>query len=1037
MANELKITDIVDPKALKEVSSLTTRLKNCSKAFTALTVAIGEGIKDPVSSFAALQAKTKEYELALLKLKEVEKEKKSLQKQLADQYKAVEQQVLAATKAQGAKAKADAAESKAQENLAKASAAASRAEREAIKTAAERERQQQKQTKSTYDLNRALNEEAKSLAEASAQNAVLRKAIRDLDMTLESSKQKWEEYTAKINQNDEFMDKYSDNMTKRKRNIGNYASAFDGLGMSVQQVARELPALSMGFNTFFLAISNNLPMLADEIKKARVEFQAMKAAGEKATPVWMQLGKAILSWQTALVVGITLLSMYGKEIMEWVSGLIKGNKELDAMKEAEKALNDARSKGIKDSAKERSELELLYKASQDTTRSMKERNDAVDALQKKYPKYFGNMDNEAILAGKAAGAYDKLKDAILAQAQARAMSNKMTELYEKRLDAGIEYARQKKIQGEYAAVSNNGTATIQQGYGGQYGNVNYISTLTKESEAYLEATRSMEKYNKEIENYQAQIDELIKMVDLSALFEDISGGDTSSQKIDLEKALIESRIRTIIDGREKEIAELEKSFNEEMAQYTGNTKKEIEIRENLEIEKQRKLDEINDRYALQEKKANDELEELRLKQIKEEVDASLAAIDDEYAAKAMTSTVIVQDLLERLSDDYAKGILTAEEYEKEKYEITKNYGVEQAELAISLIEKQLEVENLTAEQRMAIEKALAEAKLSYVDEVIAKNEEEAQQREEQLDRLRESFDAIKEIGEDILPGIGDVFDGLYDIFEKLATDAPLKLEDALTAVAKVAQGVSDIVSGIYEKQIEAIEEKQKANEEAGEAELERIEQLAERGAISEEESEARKRIAEEKTAAKNKELEKQKAQLQERQAKFEKANSIAQTIIATALAVTKALPNFVLAALVGAMGAVQLATIVAQPIPKYAKGTKDHKGGLAWVGDGGRSEAVITDNGIWATPSVPTLVDLPEHAVVIPDIKKILDVSGFDPTRKLEPRSAERDVIVNVANDYSRLERKTEMNANELREIKKLLKKSNRMADKAYIYNRL
>lgn len=101
-------------------------------------------------------------------------------------------------------------------------------------------------------------------------------------------------------------------MGNYQRNVGNYASHWNGLGMSVQQVARELPSLAVGWNTFFLAISNNLPILADEIKKANAEFKAMRESGMKGIPVWKQLTGAIFNWQTALVVGITLLSVYGK-----------------------------------------------------------------------------------------------------------------------------------------------------------------------------------------------------------------------------------------------------------------------------------------------------------------------------------------------------------------------------------------------------------------------------------------------------------------------------------------------------------------------------------------------------------------------------------------------------------------------------------------------------------------------------------------------------------------------------------------------------
>ena len=105
-------------------------------------------------------------------------------------------------------------------------------------------------------------------------------------------------------------------------------TGFNGLSMSIQQVARELPSLTMGANMFFLAISNNLPILADEIARARKEYDTMTKSGQQATPVWKQLLSGIVSWQTALVVGITVLSMYGKEIIAWAKSLVEGRKSL-------------------------------------------------------------------------------------------------------------------------------------------------------------------------------------------------------------------------------------------------------------------------------------------------------------------------------------------------------------------------------------------------------------------------------------------------------------------------------------------------------------------------------------------------------------------------------------------------------------------------------------------------------------------------------------------------------------------------------------
>ena len=140
-----------------------------------------------------------------------------------------------------------------------------------------------------------------------------------------------------------------------QRNVGNYASAWNGLGMSVQQVARELPSMAMGFNTFFLAISNNLPMLVDEFKRAAEEYKNFKkemAAGntnvQRVVSPWKQLLSSILSWQTALVVGITVLSMYGDEIIDFAKGLFSANTAAKSLSDIQDDVN----KKYLDSAKE-------------------------------------------------------------------------------------------------------------------------------------------------------------------------------------------------------------------------------------------------------------------------------------------------------------------------------------------------------------------------------------------------------------------------------------------------------------------------------------------------------------------------------------------------------------------------------------------------------------------------------------------------------------------------------------------------------------
>lgn len=146
--------------------------------------------------------------------------------------------------------------------------------------------------------------------------------------------------------NDEYM-RLGDQLKKvgaRQYNLADLArntnGAFSPLGFSIQQVARELPSLTMGAQMFFLAISNNLPILSDELRKAKESYKALIAEGKAATPVWKQVLSSIFSWQTAMVVGITLLTMYGREIGNWVKGLFTGASTLKTTTELQKDINE-------------------------------------------------------------------------------------------------------------------------------------------------------------------------------------------------------------------------------------------------------------------------------------------------------------------------------------------------------------------------------------------------------------------------------------------------------------------------------------------------------------------------------------------------------------------------------------------------------------------------------------------------------------------------------------------------------------------------
>lgn len=231
------------------------------------------------------------------------------------------------------------------------------------------------------------------------------------------------------------------------RNVGNYASGFNMLGFQIQQVARELPSLAYGPQIFFSAISNNLPMLADEIARAKKSVDELKKAGQTFTPVWKQIASSIFSWQTLLVAGVAVLTFYGKEITNWVASLFKGKTTIDASAAALERFNSAMAQGSVSAQSELTKLNLLYRAATDLSKPYEERAEAVKKLQDIYPAYFGNMAAEQVMVGNAVGAYENLRDAIIEVAEAKAAQELITE--DKK-----SIARIKKTGNAYTNYSN-------------------------------------------------------------------------------------------------------------------------------------------------------------------------------------------------------------------------------------------------------------------------------------------------------------------------------------------------------------------------------------------------------------------------------------------------------------------------------------------------------------------------------------------------------------------------------------------------------
>lgn len=179
------------------------------------------------------------------------------------------------------------------------------------------------------------------------------------------------------------------NTTLVPKDAAKAQSTFSGLNMSIQQIAREMPSLAMGPQMFFLAISNNLPIFADNVQRAREEYDMLVKSGQKAVPVWKQILKSLFSWQTGLTTGIMLLVMYGKEVGNWVSELVGGKSALDEMRESMAQTYELEKKAQETAARTRFELMSVIASIKEFNGTKDAERQKIDELNSKYGETFG------------------------------------------------------------------------------------------------------------------------------------------------------------------------------------------------------------------------------------------------------------------------------------------------------------------------------------------------------------------------------------------------------------------------------------------------------------------------------------------------------------------------------------------------------------------------------------------------------------------------------------------------------------------------
>lgn len=1074
--NETKITDIVGKEAFDQLERLDRKLADTQNVYIGLVKEIGKGLTINPSSLSELNAKIEEYKKNVSALKStidtlnktndqykrkidelievnkryaeaagkvqnsLDQSSSSVAKEsnaISENMKAKQQEVVISQELKGlidqtlgsreenirrvAQERTILAQlSKEKSQLNKMEKSGAISTKDAAQKRQDLVRSELLHRESLRELLNILTNETKminsandSYQEQSLQLERLRKAYRMLSTEAANSKLgvELQKNIAALDTQVKSVDK---SLGQHQRNVGNYVSTWDGMGNAINQLTREFPAFSVSLQTGFLAISNNIPILVDQISRIRKENAALREEGLKGVPVWKQIAKSALSWNTLLSVGITLLTVYGKDIFEWGKNLLSSSSSAKAASEAQRDLNSSTGD--------------YAKALKNSTSSYGENLVTLRNLQAEWNNLGGNLNKQKQFIIDNASEFKKLDvsvtdvndaenllvdnteafiNAMSLRAQAAAAQKLAQEKYAEALQKRIEAENlQKKAdeareKGQYAATAvmqdtRFGVKSVKELAEENAKAIEVdVKSLNDQADALDEAGFAYFNYNKKqmeaarSELESAGIRESSNEEKLKRQQEQIEREAKRREKLEMEaeRNIQEARLNVMDEGYKKDRLLLEQSFQKRIDDVKTKGVRVNEQIEAIEAERSKKLaefdrkiseqranEEAQNRLAIAEKGSLQELDArldiLQLQKDKELREADKtgqdrALIEEKYLkqietlyndyGKRLMSTeqsqneillsqrqIEINEELNALTKQYEQGIIKKKEYEKQKSDLEHQYAMESLQSQLSILESNLYL--FEGDERLEKEKEIARLRVQLSKETSDKIIEDAKREEEERKKVEQAKKRL--------------------------------IQESISAIISIG-------NSLFQRQIDNVDAEIEANQDEYDAKVETIDALAEKDIITTEEAEARKRAAEEETSRKNKELEKKKAELQTRQAKFQKSIDIAQTIAATARAImvaykeTGPIAGAIFAAMIAATGAVQLATIIAQPIPKYAHGTDNHPGGLAIVGDGGRSEAVLVGDKAYITPDKPTLLSLPAGAEVVPDLNDPAFLSRF------------------------------------------------------------
>lgn len=403
--------------------------------------------------------------------------------------------------------------------------------------------------------------------------------------------------------------------------VGHYQRTWDGLGISISQVLRELPAAAVSLNTFFLGISNNIPMVVDEINRLRRQNELLAAEGKEQISVTRSIVKSLFSWNTALVVLLTVFSMYGKEIITWINKTLAGRDAAKSFEDALEDLNDELGKGSTGSyGQQIAVLRRLSENWRDLGDNIKAQTQWIKDNEKEFSKLGITIDSINDANNAFVDNTESVVAAYKARAKAEAALNVVSQQYQKLLVAENKAELEKVREYGFFDETINYFKALWGGISGPDSDLSLETRLKKQRQRNVESLqKDAGALEKEIESYfnvwkfyEDQADALFKEIGLEESHKKDKRGRTPRDADDrlnnlalaAEKAYQKSRTEIERDENKKRRAEAFASFNQEIADLNDKYSRIQKIL-NGQNEKYKKLTESQKETAI---KALDDIE---------------------------------------------------------------------------------------------------------------------------------------------------------------------------------------------------------------------------------------------------------------------------------------------------------------------------------------------------------------------------------------------------------------------------------------------